>query len=207
MNTTIKVALTRLRRIDYILHQQADRYITNPTDVRVYEKGDEKFPFPTAAWLVTEAVYSAGLDPCFIDKKEIFAWANHVLLGGQKPTATAAAAPQPEPAKQAQRPACVEDESPAAESTGGAVLNVPVRIAIYTLLLSALELTRLDKQSDAKDLANMIEGPARAYLNALNKKSQGVLDPQVQAAPKPVEAQPEPAKVAEAEKAQVPIPA
>jgi hypothetical protein len=58
------------------------------------------------------------------------------------------------------------DDTPAAT-----INNLPVRVAIYTLLVSARELTRLDRRPGGEELGKLIDTAASAYLMALNSKA------------------------------------
>ena len=56
-----------------------------------------------------------------------------------------------------------------------ATINVPVRVAIYTLLVSARELTRLDRKQDSEELGKLIDQVAVKYLAALNQSEKAYL--------------------------------
>lgn len=160
-------------------------------------KKDQKIPFTKPIWAVARAICEAGMDPCSMNKKEVYAWADHVLFGGPAPVVDATVARSTPPASLERKVTTPSDEEPVA------TINVSPRVAIYTLLVSARELARLDKKSGGEELGNLIDVPAMAYLQALNKKSeshQPVVEPHEATA----EAEPAEATV---ESAPVPIPA
>jgi hypothetical protein len=168
-------SLVRIRRVNYFLERET-KYNTS-TEVENYVKGNDKIPFPKSTWSVTRAIHTAGLDPCIMGKDQIYEWANFVLFNGPTPKgatqAAATAAPKTEGKTETvvvAAPTAAPHEEPVA------TINVPVRVAIYTLLVSARELTRLDRKPGAEDLGKQIDIVANNYLTALNQTEHSYMN-------------------------------
>jgi hypothetical protein len=207
MKETTSPSLVRIRRVAYFLGQE-QKYSTT-TETEDFVKGNDKIPFPKSVFAVARAIHEAELDPCGMNKAAVFEWANHILLGGPAPKvvppAAKPAADQAANGKNATLVQAEEREEPVS------TVNVPVRVAIYTLLVSARELTRLDRKPDSEELGKLIDAAAVKYLSALNQTENSYLstakpaDAVVESAPAQVpppivEAAPAPAP-------QVPVPA
>jgi hypothetical protein len=168
-------SLVRIRRVNYFLEREP-KYNTS-TEVENFVKGNDKIPFPKSTWTVARAIHVAGLDPCIMGKDQIYEWANFVLFNGPAPKgatqASAAVVPKPDGKTEtvaATTPTATPHEEPVA------TINVPVRVAIYTLLVSARELTRLDRKPGAEDLGKQIDIVANNYLTALNQTEHTYLN-------------------------------
>jgi len=168
-------SLVRIRRVNYFLGQEP-KFATS-TVTEDYVKGTEKIPFPKPTWDVARAIHQADLDPCQMDKSQIFEWANFVLLNGPAPKEAPKEVPAVAADAQAPKTAAPETSATTASEHEEpvATINVPVRVAIYTLLVSARELTRLDRKQDSEELGKLIDPVAVKYLSALNQSERAYL--------------------------------
>jgi hypothetical protein len=173
MKNNANPSLVRVRRVDYFLGKEPKYNIDQEKED--YVKGTEKFPFPKSVLIVARGLHALGKDACAMNKKEIFPWADHFLLGKPRPDggtdepAEVRASTVPQSATTTAAATDIEKVEEGEPRIG--VVNVPVRVAIYTLLLSARELVTLDRKPDAQELGKLIDVPTEAYLKSLNKSS------------------------------------
>lgn len=208
MKNATTPSLVRIRRVDYFLKREA-KYVSK--EVENFVKGTESIPFPKSTLTVAQAIHTAGLDSCAMDKDAIYTWANHILFNGPLPKAVAAT-----PTANTETKAVAEEADTDVTDQAVATINVPVRVAIYTLLVSARELVNLDRKPGAEELSKYIDTAACQYLNALNQPEKAYLngEPQVEQVAKtpvvePKQAEPAAVQVTPAVQtsAQVPTPA
>lgn len=172
--------LTRLRRVDYYLATET-KYYNAVEGTEDYVKKDEKITFKKSVWRVTEAIIKAGIDPCILKKDAVFQWAEHALLGAAQPSTQIQTPPQAKTT-----PTEKSTEKAGQEPQGG--FNLPVGVAIYTLLLSACEIARMDTTAGREERRKALEDVAKLYLGSVKSY---VVPAQVVSEPEAAEVQEE----------------
>lgn len=139
-------------------------FAATPGQVEYFQKGDERIPFPKPVWDVVVKLHADGIDPNSLDRNQTIAWARHYLQGAPRPGNNGVIA--------AQVTASAAAEEPETARTALTPIDLPVRLAIYSLLVSALELTKIDRQPGAEALRKPLEPVVTAYLAAINSTTK-----------------------------------
>lgn len=154
-------SLVRLNRVNYFLAKET-KFKDKLGAMRNYEGKGRCVPFPEMVWSVAIAIQKDGKDACGMSKEEILAVADKVVFhasvsGVSDSSSAVATVAQP-----------VEKDSldVIADVDGGPV-NLPVRLSICTLLMSAYELTRLDNKPDAEQLRKKLDSVVKDYYKGL----------------------------------------
>jgi hypothetical protein len=134
-----------------------DKY--GPTPYVDKKKGET---FPDVVALVAQKMADVGVDVCRCDRNQCYAWADHVLFNTAAPAIPADAAADAPAVTAASVPVPVASEMESDDSAS-LPLGINVNIAIYTLVLSACELTRLDRRAGAEDRRKSLEKVADTY--------------------------------------------
>lgn len=187
--------LTRLRSVDYALQDQPElKSNAALMAVRNYTKGSKVIGFPEYVWQVAESMIAANQDPSLAGKAKVieFAAAKFQLNLSKKssapaPEATSAPAPAPQvAAKPSSSPVAPPTPAPAPKTEAAPVdaahrelQNLPVIVAIYTMLVSAFELSAHDKKPGGVELRAEIEKVCNSCLLRLNGTAPGALEPKV----------------------------
>lgn len=173
----LQPAKTRLTRVAYFMRDE--KYTAKFTgETKTEKKGAV---FPAEVWNVTVAIMASNQDPCLLDRKQTLPWADHIMFGAPVP-AVSPVAPQTAPTGATEQletegevteaPAkpqpAVTAQAAATETTQSAqVVGMSPTLAIYTLLLSSLELTKFDKKSGAEGRAAKLDTLAKEYLTVV----------------------------------------
>jgi hypothetical protein len=179
-------SLVRIKRVAYFIGKEK-KYAA-----KIAAAGQETHPkgekFNSCAWEIAKTIASHGIDSCQLGKKEIVEWADCVLFGGPVPVATAQAAatvlekgnsdiafepaaPKPATAASVTAVATVAEPAPVDISAQEVQGIFDPAIAVYSLLLSAFETSKLSRHPLMTDVRPAIERAATLCLRAIKPKA------------------------------------
>ena len=162
MNQDNKVSLVRLRHCNYHLasYEPLKEQLAGP--MRKLEKKDKVFEFPEVIFKVAEAIAARDIDPQTLKRKDIVAWANFAVLDGPDPGVPSTIEVNTKPVEAEVKAIEVVNEPLAPKGTG--LETMPIRFAIATLLISALELaTTFDRHTNRDDDLKALEAVTKRY--------------------------------------------